>query len=134
MLIILTSEGQRFYVDGIISHIIQAPWFWSERIRDSHLLALGRDVPRHLDDALLAVVVLVELITEALENVMEPAAGRLLPGSPVAIAVSLEAAGHSGLERIKLRGRGFWNDGSGTGVSWCCLSLSWFVAAPNAGG
>jgi hypothetical protein len=36
--------------------------------RASHLLAQGRDVPRGLDDPLPAVMVLVELVAEALKH------------------------------------------------------------------
>lgn len=46
----------------------QPPWQGAQAAQVSHLLAQGRDVPGGLDDPLPAVVVLVELVTEALEH------------------------------------------------------------------
>jgi hypothetical protein len=59
-----------------------------------HLLALRRDIARRLDDSLATIMMLIELVSEALEHVMKLAAGRICPrgSTGIAIAVSLNAA------------------------------------------
>lgn len=61
----------------------------------SHLLANGSDIPGRLDDALPAVMMLVQLVAEALKHVVESAAGHfVLLVASIAVVVSLNATGH----------------------------------------